>query len=264
MSRRVAAVLVLPLALALAAAIQPPASTTSRYRIETSAATVADLSGLGQGEQRTEFAVMAMVSITLTDSAGGKVLHAVLDSSSITPPVPGAPPGALEGEKGAMYHAWINPAGRTENFKAMGDSTAPKGGVVVMQVLRDFFPNVKPDIKAGDAWRDSTETKDNDAGTNSSTIRITEYSVGAQAPWAGASGHKVDTRSNFTVSIASETPGGPQNVEGAGTGAASWYVTPAGVFLGGTSSTNAELTAMTAFGDIPVKQSSTTTITALP
>jgi len=264
MSRRVAAVLVLPLALALAAAIQPPASTTSRYRIETSAATVADLSGLGQGEQRTEFAVMAMVSITLTDSAGGKVLHAVLDSSSITPPVPGAPPGALEGEKGAMYHAWINPAGRPENFKAMGDSTAPKGGVVVMQVLREFFPNVKPGIKAGDTWRDSTETKDNDAGTNSSTIRITEYSVGAQAPWAGASGHKVDTKSNFTVSIASETPGGPQNVEGAGTGSASWYVTPAGVFLGGTSSTNAELTAMTAFGDIPVKQSSTTTITALP
>jgi hypothetical protein len=53
-------------------------------------------------------------------------------------------------------------------------------------------------------------------------------------------------------------------VEGSGTGAASWYVTPAGVFLGGTSTTSAELTAMTAFGDIPVKQSSTTTITALP
>jgi hypothetical protein len=264
MSRRVAAVLVLPLALALAAAVQPPASGTSRYRIETSAATVADLSGLGQGEQRTEFAVMAMVTITLTDSAGGKVLHAVLDSSRITPPLPGAPPGGLEGDKGAMYHAWINPSGRTENFKVMGDSTAPKGGIVVMQVLRDFFPNVKPGFKAGDAWRDSTETKDNDAGATSSTIRITEYSVGAVAPWAGVTGNKVDTKSSFTVSIASETPGGPQNVEGSGTGAASWYVTPAGVFLGGTSTTSAELTAMTAFGDIPVKQSSTTTITALP
>lgn len=264
MSRRVAAVLVLPFALALAAAVQPPASTTSRYRIETSASTVADLSSLGQGEQRTEFTVMAMVSITLTDSAGGKVLHAVLDSSSVTPPVPGAPAGALEGEKGATYHAWINPSGRTENFTAMGDSTAPKGGAVVMQVLRDFFPNVKPGVKAGDTWRDSVQTNDSDAGTNSSTIRITEYSVGAEAPWAGGSGHKVDARSSFTVSIASETPAGPQNVEGAGTGTASWYVTPAGVFLGGTSTTSAELTAMTAFGDIPVKQSSTTTITALP
>lgn len=264
MSRRATAVLVLPLALALAAAIQPPAAETSRYRIETSASTVADLSGLGQGEQRTEFAVTAMVSITLTDSAGGKVLHAVLDSSRITPPVPGAPLGALEGEKGAMYHAWINPAGRIENFKAMGDSTAPKGGVVVMQVLRDFFPNVKPGIKAGDTWRDSTETKEIEGNSSSSTIRITEYSVGAEAPWAGASGHKVDTRSNFTVSIAAESPGGPQNVEGTGSGSASWYVTPAGMFLGGTSSTNAELTAVTAFGDIPVKQSSTTTITALP
>lgn len=264
MSRRAAAVLVLPLALALAAAVQPPASTTSRYRIETSATTIADLSGLGQGEQRTEFAVMAMVTITLTDSAGGKVLHAVLDSSSITPPLPGAPPGALEGEKGAMYHGWINPAGRTENFKAVGDSTAPKGGVVVLQVLRDFFPNVKPGLKAGDAWRDSTQTNDTDAGTTSSTIRITEYSVGAPGEWAGASGHKVDTRSSFTVSIAGEGPGGPQNVEGAGSGTASWYVTPAGMFLGGTSTTSAELTAMTAFGDIPVKQSSTTTITALP
>lgn len=264
MSRRAAAVLVLPFALALAAAVQPPAAKTSRYRIETAASTVADLSGMGQGEQRTEFAVTALVSITLTDSAGGKVLHAVLDSSSITPPLPGAPPGALEGDKGATYHAWINPSGRTENFKVMGDSTAPKGGVVVMQVLRDFFPNVKPGFKSGDTWRDSTETKETEGGTSSSTIRITEYSVGAPAPWAGASGHKVDAKSQFTVSIASETPGGPQNVEGAGTGSAAWYVTPAGVFLGGTSSTNAELTAMTAFGDIPVKQTSTTTITALP
>ncbi|HJS47633.1 MAG TPA: hypothetical protein VJ773_06585 [Gemmatimonadales bacterium] len=265
MSRRAAALLLLPLALATAASVQPPAATTGRYKVETIATSVVDLSAVGQGEQRNEFTITGFVTITLTDSADGRVMHAVLDSSSVAPPAPGTPPGALEGQKGAMYHAFINRSGKTENFAVMGDSAAPQGGAVMVQLLRDFFPNVKPGFKPGDSWTDSTETRDApDTGTITTISRVTSYSVGAEAPWAGSRGHQVATTSSFTMSAQSDTPGGPTSVEGSGTGQATWYVTVAGAFLGGTSATSADLTAMTAFGDFPVKQSSKTTISALP
>lgn len=264
MSRRSTALLVLPLALGLAAAVNPPASTTGRYKIETVTSSIVDLSSVGQGEQKNEFTVTGFVTITLTDSAGGRVMHAVLDSSSVVPAPPGAPPGALEGQQGATYHGFIGANGRTESFAVMGDSAAPQGGVLMMQILRDFYPNVKAGFKAGDTWRDSTQTNESQNGTTSTIIRIIEYSVGPEAPWAGAQGHQVNTATTFTMSAESDTPGGPTSVQGAGTGTATWYVTPAGVFLGGTSSNSADLTAMTAFGDFPVKQASKTTITALP
>jgi hypothetical protein len=264
MSRRATALLLLPLTLGVAAAVQPPGPKPSRYLIESVASSAVDLTAMGQGEQKTEFTLTGIVSITLTDSAGGKVVHAVLDSASIMPAPPGAPPGSLEGEKGATYHGFIGANGKTESFAVMGDSTAPKGGMVMVQILRDFFPNVKAGFKAGDTWTDSTETKESEATASTTTLRITQYSVGAQAPWAGSQGHKVDAASTFTLSAQGDSPGGPTSVEGAGTGSATWYITPAGVFLGGTSTSSADLTAMTAFGDFPVKQTSTTTITALP
>src|SRR5690606_16028651 len=85
MSRRPAALLLLPLALGAAAAVQPPAASTARYKVEMLATSAVDLSSMGQGEQRNEFALTAFVSVTLTDSADGRVMHAVLDSSSVTP-----------------------------------------------------------------------------------------------------------------------------------------------------------------------------------
>ncbi len=262
MSRRTALLLVLPLG--LTAATQPPAPSTARYKIETVAASVVDLSAVGQGEQRTEFTMTAFVTVTLTDSAGGRVMHAVLDSSTVAPAPPGTPPGTLEGEKGASYHAFIGENGKTQGFTVMGDSTAPRGGALVTQILRDFYPSVRPGFKPGDRWTDSTETKENQNGGTSTIVRVTEYSAGPEAAWAGRQGHQLTAATTFTVSAQADNAGGPTSVEGTGTGEATWYVTGRGEFLGGTSSSAGDLTAMTAFGDFPVKQTSTTTITALP
>lgn len=264
MSRRPAALLLLPLALGVAAAVQPPATSTARYKVEMLATSAVDLSSMGQGEQRNEFAMTAFVSVTLTDSADGQVMHAVLDSSSVTPLPPGAPPGALEGQPGAAYHGFVRADGKTEGFQVMGDSTAPKGGALVTQVLRDFFPTVKAGFQAGDTWRDSTEVRENQAGGSSVVVRITEYTAGEAASWAGREGQQLNATTKFTVSSQNDTPGGPTSVEGAGTGTAAWYLTGQGEFLGGTSETSADLTAMTAYGDFPVKQTTKTTITALP
>ena len=264
MSRRSAILLVLPLSLGLAAAVAPPAPSTARYRIETVAASAVDLSAVGQGEQKTEFTLTAFVTITLTDSADGRVMHAVLDSSSVAPQPPGTPPGTLEGEKGAAYHAFITANGRSQGFAVMGDSTAPKGGALLVQILRDFYPSVRPGFKPGDTWTDSTETKENQNGGTSTIVRITQYSAGPEAAWAGRQGHQLGAETSFTVSAQADNAGGPTSVEGTGTGSATWYVTSTGEFLGGTSASTGDLTAMTAFGDFPVKQTSQTTITALP
>lgn len=264
MSRRVLPWLVLPLAAGAVAAGWPGSMPTTRYKIESVVASAVDLSAVGQGEQKNEFTLTGFVTVTLSDSAGGKIMHAVLDSSAVAPAPPGVAPGMIEGQKGATYHAFITADGRTEGFKVMGDSTAPKGGQLTQQVLRDFYPRLKKGFKTGDAWTDTTTNKDEEPGSTTTVSRITSYTVGPEAAWAGSKGHEVKTSSTFTMSMSQEGQGGATQVEGAGTGSSTWYVTSGGAFLGGTSSSSADLTAMTAFGDFPVKQSSRTTVTALP
>lgn len=264
MSRRVLPWLVLPLTVGVIAAGWPASPATTRYRIESFVTSAVDLSAVGQGEQKNEFTLTGFVTITLTDSAGGKVMHAVLDSSSVNPVPPGTSPGMIEGQKGAAYHAFITADGQTEGFKVMGDSTAPKGGQLTQQVLKDFYPRLKKGFKAGDAWTDTTTSKEEEPGSSTTVNRVTSYTIGPEAAWAGSKGHEIKTSSTFTMSASQEGQGGATQIEGAGTGTSTWYVTRAGAFLGGTSSSSADLTAMTAFGDFPVKQTSRTTVTALP
>ena len=264
MSHRALPWLVVPLAMGVAAAAGPESLPTTRYKIESVVTSAVDLSAVGQGEQKNEFTLTGFVTVTLTDSAGGKVMHAVLDSASVLPAPPGAAPGSIEGQQGAMYHAFITADGKTEGFKVMGDSAAPKGGQLTQQVLRDFYPRLKKGFKSGDAWADTSETKEESPGNSSTVNRITSYSVGPEGAWAGGKGHEIKTTSTYTMSMSQEGEGGATQVEGAGTGSSTWYVTSGGSFLGGTSTSSADLTAMTAFGDFPVKQSSRTTVTALP
>jgi hypothetical protein len=70
------------------AAVTPPAPSTTKYRIETKLEQIIDLSAMGQGSQTTAFDQHAIISVTLTDTAGGQVMHVVIDSLASTAPVP--------------------------------------------------------------------------------------------------------------------------------------------------------------------------------
>ena len=62
-------------------AASPP--VTVHYKIEQKIENKVDLSGFGQGEQVETRDATWHVTITYTDSAGGRVVHAVLDSAKM-------------------------------------------------------------------------------------------------------------------------------------------------------------------------------------
>ena len=109
-------------AVCLGAASNPPAaSKTTRYRIESKTQQEVDLTVAGGGKQTTNITQLAIVSITLTDTAGGKVLHAVIDSVTVDSPAPDIAAIAAKA-KGAWIHGLVDGWGRTTVVASSADS----------------------------------------------------------------------------------------------------------------------------------------------
>jgi len=142
-----------PLAL-FAAAGPPPAPSTTKYLIETTIEQTVDLTAVGQGEQKNTVTQVAVFTVVLTDSAGGKVMHVVVDSMAVNGPM--APPASvLQGLKGAWVHGYLDPQGHPRNLVASNDSSEVLGQLTTS--LHTFYPRLKPGFKQGDNWLDTTE-----------------------------------------------------------------------------------------------------------
>ena len=136
----------------------------------------------------------------------------------------------------------------------------------VSDLLTNFFPRVRPGAKVGDQWTDTTEATSDQEGQSLTTRTVTNYSVTGTETRNGARALKIE--SAFSLAQTGEINQGGQSlsVDGSGTGTALYYVTQDGRYLGGTSTTNAELqiTAAAIPAPIPVQVKNTVTVTTLP
>lgn len=233
----------------------PAPQATQRYRIEMSQSQVADLSAFGQPEQVTDLAYEGWVTVTLTDSAAGKVYHVVLDSSKAIKaggPGIGADAG---GTPGATYHGFVTEEGKTENFEIMGDSTKTAG--LFAQVINDLYPTIRGPLTTGTSWVDTTSTE-SDAGAGITTIEtVSTYSVVGPETWQGTSTIRVDAKSDISIAMVS-----PQaSLDGTGEGTASYYLTPGGALVGFSRASSGDLIFVTPQGDVPVTQSGSLMVT---
>jgi len=249
--------LLIPAALAVPVLglVSPAPQATQRYRIEMTQSQVADLSAFGQPEQVTDIAYEAFVTVTLTDSAAGKVYHVVLDSSkAIKAGGPGVGPEA-GGTPGATYHGFVTKEGKTEDFKAMGDTTKTAG--LFAQVINDLYPTIRGPLTTGGTWVDTTSTEQ-DAGGGVTTIQtISTYKVVGPETWQGTSTIRVDAESDISIAMVN-----PQaSLDGTGTGTASYYLTPGGDLVGFSRTSSGDLVFVTAQGDVPVTQSGSLMVT---
>ncbi|MEP7325804.1 MAG: hypothetical protein ABI836_07645, partial [Gemmatimonadota bacterium] len=155
----------------LAGGIVLAAPQTTRYKIETRSEQIVDLSAVGQGEQKTNISLVNFLTVTLKDTAGGRTVHAVLDSmlKADTNPVPEQ--STLDSAKGRTWHGLMDPDGRLSGVKRM--DSGPGGG----DLLTNFFPRVKHGAKVGDNWTDTSETATKEAGQSITTRTITNYKV---------------------------------------------------------------------------------------
>jgi hypothetical protein len=241
--------------------VEPP--RTTRYRVETQVEQVIDLSAVGQPEQRVNLTLANFLTITLNDTVGGQTVHAVLDSILKLSDTPIPEQDSLDKARGRTWHALISPEGKLSQVKRV-DSTSSG---TVSDLITNFFPRVRRGAKVGDGWSDTTEsTTDPESQTQLTTRTVTNYRVTGTETRNGARALKIEAAFSLAQTGEIHQNGQSLSVDGSGTGTASYYVTQDGRYLGGNSTTTAEL-EITAEGipaPIPVQAKNTVTVTILP
>ncbi len=206
------------------------APVTTRYRIDQSLFQEIDATAAGGAKQVISFNTSSFVTVTLIDSAGGKVMRVVIDSvrgDSATP----IPAVVLDSARGAEFRGFVERSGKPTGLEPV---TGRPASTQVQGLLSDFFPWSKAGIKVGQSWSDTT-AKVNGVGADSVTVRrVSAYKAAATENRVAR--NAVMIIEDFTSSVAGTqpTPSGPARIEGSGTGKGSYYVAADGRYLGGS------------------------------
>src|SRR5262249_21436635 len=131
------------------------APVTTRYRVETKTETTVDLSGLGQPNQQVNLGVVSWIAVTVSDTAGGKELHVVVDSLKYDGGAAQLTQASVDSARGGTLHAFLDAKSHVQNIV-----TRPADNVFladVQGVIHSFFPKVSAAAKAGDTWVDTVE-----------------------------------------------------------------------------------------------------------
>ena len=250
------------LSLSLIGGLAVTAPKTTKYKVETKAENVADLSALGQGEQKTTIGVVNYLTITLDDTTGGQTVHAVLDSIIKADSNALPEQSALDSARGRTWHGLLTPEGKVTNVVRSDSSNSGPVG----EIITTFFPRVKRGAKVGDQWTDTTEVVTDQAPQLVTTKTITNYSVTGTETRNGARVMKIEAAFSQAQTGEISAPGGTLNIEGTGQGTATYYVTADNRYLGGNSTTHSDLqiTSDQLPEPIPVKSTNTVTVSVLP
>lgn len=250
-----------PLALLGLWAADHGAPSTTRYRIESKMHQEVDLSSVQQPNQVTNTVQVAIISVTLTDTVGGKTLHVVVDSLTTDLPIPGAAE-VVQKAKNAWLHGLVDNWGRTTIVKTSADSNEIVGQLKAS--LQRFFPVVKPGGKQGDSWIDTTHVDSKTPAQAVKSTTVTTYTLGGAAQYGGAAATKIDAVSTTTGAGTIENPmAGPMELSLTDQATEVFYVGGNGLFLGGTSQSSVKsfVTMAMVPNPIPVTATRSTMVT---
>jgi hypothetical protein len=248
-------------ATALLLPILDRAPSTTKYRIDQSVAQEIDATAAGAAKQSLSFTTSSFITVTLVDSAGGKVMRVVVDSmrGDSTTPIPAA---VLDSARGAQFHGFVERSGKPSGLEPLSASPAVKQ---VQGLLSDFFPWIRTGLKEGDSWTDTT-ARVSAQGADSVTVRrVSAYKAAGSE--TRNSRKAVRIVEDFTSSVAGTqpTPDGPAKLEGNGTGKGAYYVATDGRYLGGDWQQQSSLKISGSFSPepLPITIVQKTTVTTL-
>lgn len=247
------------LALATSIGIVTTPVAPLRYKIEVSTSQEVDLSAMGQAKMTGDVAAVMFISVTMSDSGAGQLAHIVLDSMTITPS------GMMEQQfdpslagtaKGAFYHVYVM-GGKVQGTPK--PSVAENPALALMgQAVQMLFPgSIKPGLKSGDTFADTTTTSNSsEAGTNTASS-VTSWAL------KGMDGDAMMFEGSSTGKMSVD--GGPNAVTGTNKGTRTMTSTAKGPVKSAALTSTVDISVVPAgMSDaIPVKGTSKVTITQL-
>ena len=265
MSSTASAVVLLVFAAALpnAAGIggHPPRVTT-RYRVDQTLNQEIDASSSGAGKQTIHFTTTSYLSVSLTDSAGGKAVRIVLDSMRGDSGAP-IPASVMDSARGGEFRGFLERSGRPARLVTTGNSAAAQ----LQGLLSDFLPWVRPGFKVGETWADTSVVTTGE-GTDTVTVRrVITYRAASNEGGQGVRRTvRISTTHSSQVSGTQPTPQGSAKITGTGAGSGSYLVTADGRYLGGQWEVTSSLQLSGAFAPqpVPITISQSTKVAILP
>ena len=242
-----------------------PAPQSTKYKIETKVETTIDLSGVGQSSQQQTLNQTALITVGLSDTTGGRIMHVVVDSLAIQSDiqVPGTEE-ALAKAKGAWLHGFVDPRGKVTITKTSADSNdfvAELRGTMTM-----FLPRLKAGAKAGETWVDTTNIETRTSSRAIKATAITKYTVGGDDNLSGEKATRIDATYATTAAGTVQNPmAGAMEMESTESGTGKYFLSTDGRYLGGSSrsESKAKLKAAMLPDPIPIAIVRTSTISAL-
>lgn len=246
-------------ALALPAARTAP--VTTRYRIDQSLTQEVDATAAGQGTQSLTFSTSSFVTVTLTDSAGGKALRVVVDSMRGDSAAP-IPAEVLDSARGAVFQGFVTREGRPTRLEAAG---ANPSAAQIQGLVSDFYPWSRAGIKIGDTWSDTSTVTTGSAPDTVTVRRVTRYRAASKEPGKRPA-IRIATEYTSEVAGSQPTPSGSARIQGTGGGKGSYLISPDGRYLGGEWELNSALTLSGTFAPqpVPITLRQTTRVSTLP
>jgi hypothetical protein len=236
----------------------PPAT---HYRVDVSATQDVDASALGGAPSTTKFDVSGFLSLTMSDTAGGQLAHAVIDSVTL-PAGTELPPGMDDpaSAAGVSFHAYVVDG---KVSKIPEPSSANNLAAIFSGTLGVLFPGVRANARMGDTWWDTTTTKTATSPTDTRTsTTITKWTVTA------VNGSEITVQGDATGTSEGpvSTSAGELTLKGTMNGTRHVTVAPGAPasHADATATTDATLSSPTLPAAVTVKGTTTITVTRLP
>jgi len=222
------------------------AQGAKRYRLELKTAAVQDLSAMGQGEQKQEFALTGQVRVSATDSAGGQAVSVVVDSLQASAGSP-LPPEVIQGLVGTIWTGFRAPNGRVAELKS---ATEVPGGQLVEGALMQLFPPITAGTAGGKTWTDTLDINESGLGVRT----VTNFQT-TNETHEGKKAIRLAGASSSAISGVQESPQGSLNIEGTGNGTISWLIAGDGTVVTGSfaQDQSLEITVPSLPAPIPVR-----------
>ncbi len=149
-----------------------------RYRVEFSIGSVIDLTAAGQGESESDITGTALVTLTLSDTAGGRIAHLVIDSLAVSATGQAAM-GISQAAADALIGEWVH--GYVVDGKLEGATTQSQEGNQLLSIvggtLQGLFAGIDSRAASATSWSDTSAVESQVDETTRNTQTITDWSV---------------------------------------------------------------------------------------
>ena len=249
-----------------AAPAAPAEPATLRYTTGTGHYRFVSQTHVEQGMMGSaDISTAALLTAASTEANGNLGVAITFDSLGITAPTGAADPAELSAAKGKVVRIVVSPTGTPISL------TPPEGvGAVVLQMaqgLREFLPLLPPGSTiAGTTWTDTGTTTTPNMGLAVTVKMARQHRVAGWEDRAGTHALHIATTAAYTVSGTGQVQGQSFELSGGGQAKSDWYVSAAGVYLGGIANDSSLVNANVVSTGmvIPVRRITRSTFTRLP